>query len=187
MNKLEGDVAAADKDNLGRQAIELQKLRTGGQMLLTRDVQRGAACTRRDHDVPSGKRVITNSQRRLVDEPRQSMHRANTGRCEAELVLLRCRVGEGALEAHQVRPIDGQGIGRDAISRHAAVPVHQLGATDQHFFGVTSAQLAGAAERSRVDYRDTPAGLSAGVGNRAGSGTGAVDNQITLYENRASR
>ncbi len=60
------------------------------------------------------------------------------------------------------------------------VPIHQLGATDQHLLGITAAQLTGRAKRSRVDYRDTPTGRLAGVGYGAGRGTGADDNQITL-------
>src|SRR5262249_18436893 len=42
VGELERDVATTDEDDFGRQPLELQELRTAGQVLLTGDVERSA-------------------------------------------------------------------------------------------------------------------------------------------------
>ena len=87
------------------------------------------------------------------------------------------RIGEGPLERHQSRPIDGQGA-FDAMPSHAPGRVDGFFAAHQHLLGIAAAQGAGAAERPVIDHGDGPArGADLRNGN-LGRRTAADDDQV---------
>src|SRR5262249_2138703 len=59
VGELEGDVAATHEDDAAWHFVQVQKLRTGGQMLLARYPQRGMACTGRDRHMATNEGLLT--------------------------------------------------------------------------------------------------------------------------------
>src|SRR5258708_29620030 len=106
---------------------------------------------------------------------------------EALLVLLWHRVGEGALEADQVRPSEGHARRGDAFALHASAPVHQLSHADEYFFGVASAQRTGPSKGAAILDVYTPTRRAAGVDHVLGRRTRAQDNHINVrWQGRSS-
>jgi hypothetical protein len=79
VSKLCGDVSAADKDNVLRQGLELQKLLARGEVFLAGNVQGLWTGARREHDVAGRERLITDLNGRSVEEFRDPMESSNAG------------------------------------------------------------------------------------------------------------
>ncbi len=178
VGELEGDVAAADEDDVARERIQVQELRAGGEPLLARYPQIGMARAGRDHDVATDQGVLAHLDARPIHKAGTAMPRDDPRLCKALLVLLRHRVGEGALETDQVRPAEGQARSGNALALHAAAPVHQVGNADEDLLWIAPAQLAGSSEGVVIDDGHAPAGLTAGIGDALGGRAGPQDNYI---------
>ena len=132
----------------------------------------------RDHHVAANESLLVHLDARPIHEVGTAMPRDDPGLRKALLVLLRHRVGEGALEADQVGPVEGQARSGNALALHTAAPVHQVGNADEDLLGVAPAQLAGSSEGVVIDDGHTPAGLTAGIGDALGGRAGSQDNYI---------
>src|SRR3989475_8678897 len=93
----------------------------------------------RDHHLASDQDLLAHLDARPIHEMRTAMPRDDPGLLEAPLGLLWHWVGEGTLEADQVRPAEGQTRRGDTLALHAAAPVHQIGNANQDFLGVAPA------------------------------------------------
>src|SRR5713101_7710205 len=100
-------------------------------MLFARYPQMGMARAFRDHHVAANESLLVHLDARPIHEVGTAMPRDDPGLRKALLVLLRHRVGEGPLEADQVRPAEGEARCRNAFALHAMTPVHQIGHTYQ--------------------------------------------------------
>src|SRR5262249_2906772 len=118
VRELEGDVAAANEDDAARQLLKVQELRAGGQVLLARYPQRGMARAGRDHHMATDQGVLAHLDAGPIHEVRTAMPHHDPRLLEALLVLRWYRVGEGPLEADQVRPAEGQAGCGDALALH---------------------------------------------------------------------
>src|SRR3989442_7737634 len=103
-------------------------------------------CPSRDDDVATDHRLALHLDSRPIDEMRAAMPGKNARLRKGLLVLVGCGVGEGALEANQLRPVDRQSRRAHAPALHALTPIHQLRDTHEHFLGITAALLTGPAE-----------------------------------------
>src|SRR5260221_667131 len=127
MRELEGDVATSHENDLAWQPIELQELRARGQVLLARDVESCAPGSTSDHHVAASDSLVVHSECCPIDKARAAVQHADARVGEAPLVLLWHRVCESALEAHEVRPVNGEPRGWHAVALHTAGPIDQLG------------------------------------------------------------
>src|SRR5713101_4002138 len=125
VRELERDVATADEDNTRRQVIKFQKLRAGGQEFLARYPKPGVLRAGRDHHVATGEDLIAHLDGRAVDEAGPSMPHRDSRPGEAAFGALWHWIGEGALEADQIWPAEGQARRGDTLALHAPAPVHE--------------------------------------------------------------
>src|SRR5260221_11432061 len=132
----------------------------------------------RDHDVATDRGLLAHLDAGVIHEVGTATPHDDSRLRKALLVLLRRRVGEGALEADQVRPAEGQTRCQDALALHAAAPVHQIRNAGHDLLGVAPAQLPGSSEGAVIDDGHAPAGLAAGIGDALGGRASPQDNHI---------
>jgi hypothetical protein len=93
VRELEGDVAAADKDDTTWQFLQLQELRAGGEQLLARYPQIGMARAGCDHHMATNQNLLAHLDARPIHEVGTAMPRDDPRLRKALLVLLRHQVG----------------------------------------------------------------------------------------------
>src|SRR6266851_4738228 len=108
VGELKGDVASADEDDLARQPVEFEELCASGQVLLARKVECCASGSTGDHHMAARDSLVVHLECCLIQEVGAAVQHADTRAGEALLVLLWHRVRESALEAHEVRPLNGE-------------------------------------------------------------------------------
>src|SRR5258708_12195413 len=70
--------------------------------------------------------------------------------------VLRNRLREPTLEAHQLLPINPKLLGLNSLTLHAATPINHLRSAHKHLFWVASTQATSTPERPRLDNRNLP-------------------------------
>src|SRR5260370_16896426 len=70
--------------------------------------------------------------------------------------VLRNWISEGALEAHQVRPIQTKAVLADAFSVHTPCPINYLCCTDEHFLGVAATNSTGPPKPKKLNDPHPP-------------------------------
>ena len=164
-----------------RQRVELQELGARPQVFLAREVEPPRLSPARDQEVRrlelTDTLALTDHEAVHAGEPGHTVEGGDAGLLEGRLATVGDRVGEGALEAHERRPVEAR-LACDAPAGHAPLPVHQLGPADQHLLGITPAQWAGAAIRLVVHHRDPPPRLPAAVRGSVTGQAGTNDDQV---------
>jgi hypothetical protein len=130
--------------------------------------------------------LVAHLNGRSADEARPPMPRGDSDLGEAAFGVRWHRIGEGALKAYHVRPVERQARRRDALALHASAPVNELGNADQDFLGVAPAQLARPSKGAGIDDDHAPAGRPAGVGNILGRRARAQDDHIKRHSHKSS-
>lgn len=132
-----------------------------------------------------GKGFTVDFDRIRGGEARRAVERGDSLLFEAAFGALGDGVGEGMLEAHQVCPVDAEFAG-DTAASHAARPVHQLRATDQHLLGIAAPIGAGTAVGAGVHDGNRPSGGTAGVRDCTSGGSGTDDDEVEVLRHRYS-
>src|SRR5437899_161065 len=117
--------------------------------------------TCRDKNMSALEQLIANLNRRWANEARPAMKGCNSSSGKTFLPFPRNGLGEGSLEAHQLRPLDLGALGTNAFLVHPAIPVNYFRRAYEHLLWVTPAQSASTAEGTGIDNRDLPAGRTA--------------------------
>jgi hypothetical protein len=168
VRKLERDVARPDEGDAPRQRVELQELGARPQVFLAREVEPPRLSPTRDQEVRRLELTVTlgltDHKAVHAGEPGHTVEGGDAGLLEGRLATVGDRVGEGALEAHERRPVEAR-LAWDAPA-------------DQHLLGITPAQWAGAAIRLVVHHRDPPPRLTAAVRGSVTGQAGTNDDQI---------
>src|SRR5260370_3661700 len=84
------------------------------------------------------------------------MERRDPGFRKPLLAVLRNRLSERALEAHQFLPINANLLGPNPFPFHSADPVKGFRSADKNLFRVASPERARPAERPRIDNCHLP-------------------------------
>ena len=116
-----------------------------GEMLLARDPQPNRLRTGGNQDVLRRKRFAGDLDRIAAREASMAVQRVYSLFGIATFIFLRNRVREASLESHQLRPIEVH-VALWAFSSHASDMIDGIRGTDEHLFGITAPQRAGAAE-----------------------------------------
>jgi hypothetical protein len=186
VRELERDVAAADQQHALRQAVEVEELIAGHDVLGAGQGKRHWPRPGRDHDVARAQALIADRDRGRVDEACGALERGDAGLGEGLLAIGRHRVGEAALERHQTRPVDREAGIVDPPGAHQPRGVDDFGAAAEHFLRVAAAQGAGAAERQLIHDGDRPAGRTASGGHSGCRHARADHDQVDISIHQAA-
>ncbi len=156
VRELGSDVAAADQDDARRQGFQREESLVRNHVLFAGNVQLDRLGPRCQYDVFCFDGLPGNLQHVPSRELRSPVEGVDALFSIGRLLPLRNGVREGALERHQLGPIDAD-VADDTVAVHAGHLVDRRGAADEHLLGIAAAQGAGAAEGAEVDDRDGPA------------------------------
>ena len=146
VSELEGDISATDKDEARRQRVELEKLFARGEILGTGKPHRRRHGAGRDQDPSPDEPIILHDQRRGPDEACAAVEQIDPRLGPALLGELGHRIGERALEPHELGPIDRQLSRADPSPGHALYRVNCFGRAHQDLLGIAAPQRARPAE-----------------------------------------
>src|SRR6185437_6842516 len=179
VGELRGDIAAADEDDALRQVLERQEILVRDGVLLPRNAERhGLGATGEDDVAGFDPRPLHGNLIRTAEACR-SVEGIDAFLPIAALALRRDRIGESALERHEVAPRDRR-VTADTVAGEAPRPPHRFGTRYQHLLGVAAAQRAGATERTEIDERDTAPGLPHPGRHARGRDAAADYNEIVV-------
>lgn len=166
MSKFKGNVARPEEYDLFGKILQFQKPLTGGDQVFAGDMQRAGDCAVGNEEAACGEEPASGAQRVWTFKACVAMKRFNTGVIEGLLAGRGDGFGEGALEAHELAPVDVGAWGRNPMGRHATRPIDQVRRPHQHFLRITAAKNAGAAKGAFIDNGYGPAGFAAAKGGR---------------------
>src|ERR1700687_3409802 len=149
VRKLGGDVTAADQHDPPRQALQLEKAVTGGNVFGAGKPQRHRTCAGSNQDMTRPELLSCDGNRVGASEPRKAVKSIDALRGITGFLLLRHRISKGAFEGDEFGPTDPK-FARDPATLHAVCGINGLGTTDEHFLGITSAQCTRSAERTMI-------------------------------------
>src|SRR4051794_22799670 len=98
VGKLERNISAADKRDLGRQFVKIQKIFAGKNVLLTRDIERGRRRAGRDEDFLAKQCFLAYRYRLTVDKRCAAPKYFHSGFGKLFFETRRKRLRKGALE-----------------------------------------------------------------------------------------
>jgi hypothetical protein len=146
-------------------------------MLFAGQSERDRLGTAGDEDVSPGEGLSLHDKGVRAGEADRAIKGFHPRVMVALFLLARHRIGEGALERHQLAPVDAV-LAHHPVAAHPARVVDDGRTVAQHLLGVASAQRAGAAIRSAVDHGDALACLADAHGRDPRRGSRADNDQI---------
>src|SRR5260370_946882 len=152
-------------------------------MLLTLNIQFARLSSGGDCNMAPFEHILIHLYACGSDKPCPAMKRHDPRLGKTLFSVLRNWISEGALEAHQVRPIQTQAVLADAFSVHTPCPINYLCCTDEHFLGVAATKSTGPAKRKKINDRDPPSGFATGSRDGRGRSAGTDHQAIKMPEN----
>src|SRR5262249_647302 len=119
-----------------------------------------------EQDVTSRQAIVTDGERGGTNEASQAMKLLHAHLRPVLLGALCGLADHRALEAHQLGPVDGELLRRDALAHEVIRALNGVRCADQDLLRHAAAERAGAAERLAADDGDAPSGLAASRGYR---------------------
>jgi hypothetical protein len=138
MCKLKGDIPASDKENPPREFVQLQELIACRKVLSAGNLQICRYLADSNHDVPSLQCLFSYLYGSRTGEARPTMERCDACVREPVFAPLWNGLGEGALETHELGPINLKLLSLNSFSFHSTSPVNGFGSSDEHFLWVAS-------------------------------------------------
>src|SRR5260370_41918393 len=94
----------------------------------------------RNHYIAALQNVLARLNCGWADETSATMECRDAGFPKPLFPVLRNRLCERTLEAHQLLPINPELLGLNSLALHAATPINHLGSAHKHLFRVASTQ-----------------------------------------------
>src|SRR5216683_2130768 len=158
VRKLEGNIPASDEQDSLRKFIKLEELVARSKMLFAGNLQARRSLPGRNHHIAALQNLLAHLNCGWADETSATMECRYAGLRKPLFPLLRNRLRERTLEAHQLLPINPQLLGLNSLAFHAATPINHLRSAHKHLFRVASTQGTSTPERPRIDNRNLPSG-----------------------------
>ncbi len=135
--ELGSDVAPANQQNAARQAFHRQEGFIVDDVFFAGQAQRHRIGPARDENVPADQRLPVHAKTVRAGEPGLPVVGVDISIPVAALLLFRHWIGKGALESHQLAPVDA-GITHDALAAHPPGIIDDYGPAPQHFLGIAA-------------------------------------------------
>src|SRR5690606_9951782 len=177
----EGDVAAADQYDAPRQLIQFHEFVAGDEVLFTADAERHRLCAAGEEEVASLEVLLIDRHGIAPGQTGAAMVALDALLAERRLPGFRHRIGEAALEAHELRPVELQVAVAHALAGEAPHLVNRLGRADENLLRVAAAQGAGAAEGPVIDDGNRPACRTAALRRHRGRTAAADDDEVVAF------
>src|SRR5262245_7635900 len=115
VRELEGNVAAANKNDSVRQLIQLAKFIALCDLLLTINIQSSRTGSRSNMHEAAGQNIFAYLQFCAIDKARAAMESSDSGFSESFIPGFGHGICEGSFEMHQRRPVYARVRGCDAF------------------------------------------------------------------------
>src|SRR5713226_5501708 len=161
VRKLEGNIPASDEQHSLRKFIKLEELVARRKMLFAGNLQARRSLPGRNHHIAALQNLLAHLNCGWADETSATMECRDAGLRKPLLPVLRNRLRERTLEAHQLLPINPELLALNSLTLHATTPINHLRSAHKRLFGIASTQRTSTPKRPRIDNRDLPSGQAA--------------------------